>query len=124
MPMRARLRARALEQLERRIDVGRALHVDPEEVVALLGALEQPIEIALAQRAIEIEPELRRLDRDVRVEPGRRDLVEHLEVVLRDLLGFLGVRQVLAEARQDRGDAVLLQLARRRAARPRPARRA
>ena len=78
-------------QLERRIDVGRALHVDPEEVAAPLGPLEDALEVALAQRAIEIEAELRRLDRDLRVEPGRRNLVEHVEVVLRDLLGFAGV---------------------------------
>ena len=101
-----RLRARAAEQIERRIDVGRALHVDPQEVAALLGPLDQPIEVRSHSAAIEIEPELRRLDRDVRVEPGGGDLVQHVEVVLRDLLGFLRAREVLAEARQDGGDAL------------------
>ena len=66
--------------------------------------------------AIEIETELRRLDRDVRVEPGRRDLVENLEIVLRDLLELLRLRQVLAEARQDGVDAELLLFLRRRSA--------
>ena len=88
-PMRAVFARACAIQLEGRIDVRRALHVDPQEVAALLGPLDQPIEVALAQRAIEIEPELRRLDGDLRVEPGRRDLVQHVEVVLRDFLGFL-----------------------------------
>ncbi len=110
------LRARALEELDRRIDVRRSLHVDPDEVAALLGALDQAIHVALAQPAIEIEAELRRLDRDVRVEPGRLDLVEHLEIVLRDLLELLRLRQVLAEARQDGVDAELLLFLRRRSA--------
>ena len=79
----------------------------------LLGALDQAIHVALAEPAIEIESELRWLDRDVRVEPGRRDLVEHLEIVLRDLLELLRLRQVLAEARQDGVDAELLLFLRR-----------
>ena len=91
-----------------RIDVRRALHVDPEEVVALLGALDQPIEVAVAQRRIQVEPELRRLDGDLRVEPRGRDLVEHVEVVSGDLLGLLDARDVLAEPRQDRVDALRL----------------
>ena len=61
-----RSRARAAEQIERRIDVGRALHVDPDEVVALAGAIDQPLQVAEAQLLVEIEPELRRLDRDLR----------------------------------------------------------
>ena len=104
------LRARALEQRDRRIDVRRALHVDPEEVLVLLGARHEPVEVPLAQRRIEIEAELRRLDRDVRVEPGCGHAIEHVEIVQGDLLGFLDVRQVFSELRQDRGDALRLEL--------------
>ena len=102
------LRARALEDLDGRVDVRRALHVDPHEVAELLGALDQSVHVALAETAIEIEAELGRLDRDVGVEPGRLHLVEHLEVVQRDFLEFLGCRQVLAEPRQDGVDPELL----------------
>ena len=49
----------------------------------------------------EVEAELRRLDRDLDVELPGVDLVEHAEVVLRDLLRLFRVREVLAEARQD-----------------------
>ena len=52
-------------------------------------ALDQAIEIALAQRAIEIQAELRRLDRDLRVEAGAGDPIEDVEIVQRDLLGLL-----------------------------------
>ena len=45
--------------------------------------------------------------------PGRRDPIEHVEVMQRDLLGFLDAREVLAELRQDRRDALRLQLLRR-----------
>ena len=69
------------------------------KLFALLGALEQALEVALAQPAIEIEPELRRLDGDLRVEPGRGHLVEHVEVVLRDLFGFLGASSGSRRAR-------------------------
>ena len=107
---RALLARERLNSLDGRIDVRRPLHVDPHEVAELLGALDQPIHVALAERAIEVEAELRRLDRDVRVEAGRRHLVEHLEVVLRDFLGFFGLGQVLAEPRQDGVDPELLLL--------------
>ena len=54
------------------------------EVAALLGRVAiSRSRLRWHSAAIEIEPELRRLDRDLRVEPGRRDLVEHVEVVLR-----------------------------------------
>ncbi len=73
---------------------------------ALLDPLDDALQVALAQRPIEIEPKLSGLDRNVRVEAARRNLVEHLQVVLRDLLGFRRRRQVLAELSQDGRDAM------------------
>ena len=73
----------------------------------------EALEIAFAQRAIEIEAELRGLDGDVRVETRRGNPIEHVEIVPRHLLGLVDARRVLAELRQDRRDALRLQLRRR-----------
>ena len=89
MPMRGERARVAAEQIERRIDVGRALHVDPDEVVALGRAIDEPLQVAEAELLVEIEPELRRLHRDLRVETGGLHLIEHVEIMLRDLFGFV-----------------------------------
>src|SRR5687767_15231714 len=106
-----RFGAGAAVEVERRIDITRVLHVDPQQVVPLIGAFEQPVHVALAQAAIEIQTELRRLDRNLRVESRSIDLVEHLQVMPRDLLRFFGPGKVLAKRGQDRRYALRLQLA-------------
>jgi hypothetical protein len=107
-----RLRARPTKQLESRIDVGRAFHVDPEEVVALGRPFHQPVEVLLAHPAVQVEAELCRLHRDVRVEPHSRHTVQHVQIMLRHLLGFGGIGDVLTEPGEDCGDAKRLQFAR------------
>jgi hypothetical protein len=52
------------------------------------------------------------LDGNLRVESGRFHLVEHVEVMLGDPLGFVELRDPLAQPRQDRVDALRLQHAR------------
>jgi hypothetical protein len=74
-----------------------------------LRFLEDAIEVALANGRIEVETELRGLHRDLRVEAGTLHAIEHVDIVLGDLLGFLELREVLAEARQDCGDPLRLQ---------------
>ncbi len=103
-----RPRARAAEQIERRIDVRRALHVDPDEVVAGLRAIDEPLQMPKAELLVQIQPELRRLHRNLRAQAGGLNPVEHVEVVARDLLGLLDARQVLAEFGEEGADAPLL----------------
>ena len=55
--------ARAAEQLDRRVDVLAALHVDPDHARASLGARDELAEVLLARVDAEVEPELGELDR-------------------------------------------------------------
>jgi hypothetical protein len=105
MPMRGE-RARVRRTTQSRVDMGQALHVDPDEVAALRRAVHQALKMAEAYFLVEIEPELCRLDRDLRAEPADVDLVQDVQVVLRDLLGFFRAREVLAELGEDRADAL------------------
>ena len=107
-----RPRARAPEQLQRRIDAGRALHVDPHEVTALGGTVHQPLQVPVTEFFVEIEAELRRFDRDLRVDSGRVHFLEHVQVVFGHPFGFVDAGEVLAEVGQDRRDALGLLSAR------------
>jgi hypothetical protein len=49
---------------------------------------------------VEVEPQLRRLDAHLGVEPAGADLVEQVVVVIGDRLGLGHLGQVLAEARE------------------------
>jgi len=63
------------QDIEGDIGVRRVLHVDPHEIAAGLGARQQPPDIVDAQPAIDVEPELRQLHRDIRAHPGGVDRV-------------------------------------------------
>ena len=69
-------------------------------------AVHQALKMAEAQLLVEIEPELCRLDRDLRAEPARVDLVQDVQIMLGDLLSFFRAREVLAELGEDRADAL------------------
>ncbi len=103
-PVRAGSRA-AVER-ERPVHVRGALHVDPEEVAVRVGARKQAVQMPFAERRIEVEPELRRLDRYLRVEAGRGHRLEHFHVVVGNALSLFRRREVLAKGRQDRGYAL------------------
>ncbi len=62
---------------------------------------------------VEIDPELRRLDGNLRVEPGRLDLVEDVEIMLRDPFRFVELCHPLAEPGEDGVDPLRLQRGRR-----------
>ena len=111
-PMRSGARSR--EQVDRRIDVGRAFHVDPDEAVALGRAIDQPLQVLEAQFLVQIEAELRRLHRHLRPQPRGFHLVDHGQIVLSHLLRLVHAREVLAELRKDGADALPLLLLRRR----------
>ena len=89
MPTRGVPRARAAKQLQRRIDVGRALHVDPDEVAACVGVLDQALELRSHSSASRSRPSCVGLTEICASSPAACDLVEHVEVVLRDLLGLV-----------------------------------
>jgi hypothetical protein len=97
-------RANCLVELDRRVRVVAALHVDPEVRTGggrSLGEADQVVETELA---IQVEPELCRLDRDLAVDPGRLDLIDDVEIVRGDLVGFLDPLEVLAESCVHRAD--------------------
>ena len=106
--------ARSPEQVDRRIDVRRAFHVDPDEVVALGRAIDQPLQVVEAQFLVQIEAELRRFHRHLRPQPRGFHLVDHGQIVLSHLLRLVHAGEVLAELRQDGADALHLLLLRRR----------
>jgi hypothetical protein len=105
--------ARALEQVERAIDIRRALHVDPHEAAALTGPLDQAQKILKTALRIEIQPQLRRLHRNLGVEAGLPDPVQRFEVMTGDVGGLVCARHVLAQLREHRADAKLPQADRR-----------
>jgi hypothetical protein len=101
-------------EAESDLGVGRGLHVDPDPGPQGGGAPGEGGHVLLALVAVEIEPELRQLDRDLGVEAGRLDAIERAQVVARDFGGLGGRRQVLAEAGQDRTRAGRLEASRSR----------
>jgi hypothetical protein len=70
--------------------------------VHALGFIADAIEIALTHLGVEIEAKLRRLHRNLGVQPRPLDLVEDVEIVLRDLLSFIEPGQILAKPRENR----------------------
>ena len=61
-----------LEDLERDVGVRRVLHVDAHEEAGRLGALEDLAQVVDGARLVDVEPELRQLQRDVALDAGRR----------------------------------------------------
>ena len=60
-----------LEDLERHVGVRRVLHVDADEEPGRLGALEDPAQVVDGARPVDVEAELRQLQRDVAPDAGR-----------------------------------------------------
>ena len=89
-----------LVQVDRRLDIRRALHVEPEPGADLLGPGGQRLQVGKAGGPVDVEPELGRLDRDLDGPRQGRAPVEHGLVVRGDLVGFVERGQVLAEARE------------------------
>ncbi len=108
--------AQLLGQVERDVDVGRLLHVDPQIVTGGLRAFGDREEMRPAASAIDVEAELRRLDRRLAREADRFDLGDALDVVIGHRLRFAKIGDVLTEAGEHAGDSLRGQLARRLAA--------
>jgi len=52
------------------VDVRARLHVDPDQTRHRLGARHQALEVVIREPWVQVEPEVRELDRDLGVEPG------------------------------------------------------
>ena len=61
-----------LEDLERHLGVRRVLHVDAHEEPGRLGALEDLAQVVDGARLVDVEPELRQLQRDVALDARLR----------------------------------------------------
>ena len=99
--------------LERALDVRALLHVDPQHDAAAPGFLGEREQVRAAARRIDVESKLRQLHRDVAVERARAHLLGDGDVVLRGFFGGRGIRDVLAESREHRAEALPLQCRRR-----------
>ena len=85
------------KQLERAIHIRGALHVDPYRRLGdAICVRNDPVEIPLTDLCVEIEPELRRFDRYLRVQATALDAVEHIDVVLGHFVGLVELRDVFS----------------------------
>ena len=89
-------------EVERLVRGARVLHVDADEDAARLGVEHEVRDERAAQRRVELEPEARELDRDVRVEPIGVDRRERLVVGAGEGPGLVRSRDLLAQ-HVDRG---------------------
>jgi hypothetical protein len=98
------LRARPAEEIERRVHVARLLHVDPDEGAERRRARRERTDVRRTRLAIDVEPEVRELDRDLRRQSARAQPLEDVEVAVANG-GALGAgRDLLAELREQRAD--------------------
>ncbi len=102
------IRLGAAIQIERAIHIRARFHINPYHASGLFF-LDDLFQVRIALVGIEIEPELRWLDREFHVKPLRPHQRQHIEIVLHHPLGFAGIRYVFTELRKYRPDAVLLQ---------------
>src|SRR5262245_12233348 len=82
------------EQCQRSIEVRRAFHVDPDEVVPRFCTTRQSLQVGQADRLVEIETELRRLDGNLRSQTRGCDAVEGVEIMPRDFVGISRTREI------------------------------
>ena len=86
-----------LEHVERDVGVRRVLHVHADEEVARHAGIEDSPQVVHAGRAIDRQPELRELQRDVARDPRGRDALHHAEVGTRRGVRFRDRADALAE---------------------------
>ena len=106
--------AELTKQIECAIDVGRALHVEPDEVVRGFGVAHQLLQLLTGESGVDVEPEVRRFDGHLRVQAAGADRVHHRHVVSGHGSGVLDLGHVLPEMREDGADPELFLRARGR----------
>jgi hypothetical protein len=86
-----------LEDLQRHIRIRRILHVDPDEEAVLRGGLEDAPQVIDRGRPIDVQAQLRQLDRHIALDARPHDGVEDAQVLARGSIGFLCRRGALTE---------------------------
>ena len=94
---------------QRRVDERRLLHVDPDEGPEALRVLYEPLYVRVRELVIELEAEVRELERDVRAQPFRDEPRDRLLVRRDDGLRLRLVAHPLAEERRVRREPALVQ---------------
>ena len=102
-----------LDDLERRLGVRGALHVDTDEEPGRLGAFEDLAHVVDGRRGIDIEPELGELERHVPLDAGLDHGVEQLDVLPRGGVGGFHGRDALPQQVEREQDMPLLEPLRR-----------
>ena len=93
-----------LEDPERGLDGRRALHVDADEPVPRGGRGQNPAQVVRAQRAVELQADLRELHRDLAGQAGGAHPLDDLQVVPRRTVRHLRRGHVLAQVVQRMGE--------------------
>ena len=86
-----------MHERERALGVVAVLHVDPDEVPQLRGVPHDRAQVLVAELNVQVEAELRQLDRHVAVDPFGPDRVEHAEHLGRGPVGVLAGVDVFAQ---------------------------
>ena len=88
-----------VHKVERALGVGRAFHVDPNEITRIHGRRlrHQAGDQIAGEFLVHVETHVGKLQADIRVELAARDFVQHLMIKLGAGAGFLSVGNVLAE---------------------------
>ena len=100
------LRLQPLVQRDRTLGVGAALHVEPDDSAVLGRALGQTPHVGERALLVDVEAQLRQLDREFARDPPRGDVVKQAQIVLRCRVRFLEPADVLAEARKEAADVL------------------
>ena len=89
-----------LEDLQRRIRVSRALHVDADEKATMFGGFQNLPQVVYAHRAVDVEAKLRQLERQVPLDAGPVDRFDQVEILPSRGIGFRECRDAFAEVVQ------------------------
>ena len=108
-----------VEDVERRVGVRRVLHVDAHEEPVRIGRLEDAAHVVDRGGPVDVEPELRQLQRDVALDAGRDDRVDDLHVVGGRRRAAVGARHAFAEVVERQEQALAGQVRRRTRSLPR-----
>src|SRR5581483_12321943 len=85
------------------------LHVHPDEVAEAGRMPDERLHVLVGELLVEVEPQVRELERDVRLQLLRGDPVEHFPVRVHDGAALVRRVHVLAEQRRVRQQALLVE---------------
>ena len=100
VPTAAGFRAGLLDDAQRAVGIGRAFHVHAHEISEFLRAARDDAQLLGAKFPAEIEAEMRQLERDIRLDARRRDLLQRFRVGRARAFRILARDHVFAEVIQ------------------------